>query len=687
MGSRNVFKSMKYLSRLRRVVIFGVAGFLLSICFWSQPSVLGSAATRRQGPAAKPSNKLAAKQASPEVATSTPSLPQAHELSAADLEAFLDGLMPVEIESADISGAVVAVVKDGKLLFVKGYGYADVAKKTPVSPETTLFRPGSISKLFTWTAVMQLVEQGKLNLNADVNNYLDFQIPPAFGKPITMRNIMTHTSGFEESGKDLFVRDASDLKPLGEYLKAHMPERIFPPGEIPAYSNYATAIAGYIVQRVSGQPFDDYIEEHIFKPLGMMHSTFTQPLPDSLKALMSSGYTLASQPAKPFEVVQGFPAGSSSVTATDVARFMIAHLQNGQYEGVRVLKTETAELMHSRQFAYNSAMNGMCLGFYEETRNGHRIIGHGGDTVYFHSDLHLVPDEDMGFFVSYNSAGKGEENERSFLWHKILDRYFPYEPPAAASVTDAKKDAQAVSGYYVSSRRSETNILKVTSMLGQFKVFASNDGKICIAPFKDLNSELIRWQEIGPLLYRNVNGQDRAAFQRDASGRLVLSIDYPFFIFQRADWLESKAFNEFLIVASSIVFLLVLLLWPVGGLIRKHYRQKLSLSAQQQLLRFLVRIVCVLNLAFLLAWIGLAARINGPGVLTDKLDPWIHLIQFVGLLGSVGALVALYNSYRSWSDRPRWMWTKLLDTVIALACVCFVWFVFSWNLLHFTLNY
>lgn len=682
-----MFKSMKVSSRSHRIAILSVVCSLLFLFVWSQSCVPGSAAPRGQGPAALPSKEPTAKQALPAVTTSNPTLPQAHVLSAADLEAFLDGLMPVEIERADIAGAVVTVVKNGKVLFAKGYGYADVAKKMPVSPETTLFRPGSISKLFTWTAIMQLVEQGKLNLDTDVNNYLDFQIPPAFGKPITLRNIMTHTSGFEETAKDLFIGDSSDLKPLGEYLRAHMPQRIFPPGEIPAYSNYATAIAGYIVQRVSGQPFDDYIQEHIFKPLGMMHSTFTQPLPDSLEPLMSSGYIVASQPAKPFEVVQAFPAGSSSVTAADIARFMIAHLQNGQYEGVRILGTETAELMHTRQFAYNPAMNGMCLGFYEETRNGHRIIGHGGDTVYFHSDLHLMPDENMGFFVSYNSAGKSEESARVVLWHKILDRYFPYEPPPAGPVTDAKKDAQVVSGYYDSSRRSETNILKVTSMLGQFKVYAVADGKICISPLKDSNGELIRWQEIGPMMYRNVNGQDRAAFQRDASGRLVLSIDYPFFVFQRSDWLGSKAFNSFLIIASSIVFLLVLLLWPIGGLIRKHYRQTLSLNAQQRRLRFLVRIVAVLNLAFLLGWIGLAARINGAGAITEKLDPWIHLIQFVGLLGCVGVLVALYNSYRSWSDPPRWVWTKIFDTVIALACVAFVWFVFSWDLLHFTLNY
>jgi len=231
----------------------------------------------------------------PEPAPST-----AHPMTESDVEAFLDGLVPLQLERDDIAGVAIAVVKDGKVLFAKGYGYSDVKKKTPVSVENTLFRPGSISKLFTWTAVMQLVEQGKLDLDRDVNDYLDFKIPPTYPQPITLRNIMTHTAGFGETAKDLFVPDAKDLTPLHPYLVHHMPKRIFPPGTTPAYSNYATTMAGYIVERVSGKPFNDYINENILKPLGMEHTTFAQPLPPELRSLMSNGYQLASSPAGSF---------------------------------------------------------------------------------------------------------------------------------------------------------------------------------------------------------------------------------------------------------------------------------------------------------------------------------------------------------------------------------------------------
>src|SRR3954469_6089704 len=328
---------------------FALLSILLSTAMWCQ-------APKTPNPLA-PKTKKAAEEAPP-AAT-----PETHDLTAADLDAFLAGVMPLQLERENIAGAVVLVVKDGKVLYSHGYGYADVVKKTPVSPDSTLFRPGSISKILNWTAVMQLVEQGKLDLDRDVNDYLDFRIPATYAQPVTLRNIMTHTGGFEETVQELFVRDASDLKPLDIYLRTHMPARIFPPGTTPAYSNYATTIAGYIVQRVSGQPFDDYIDEHILKPLGMTQSTTRQPLPESFKSRMSNGYDVASEPAKSFEFVEAAPAGSSSVTAADMAKFMIAHLQDGTFQGVQILKPETARLMHSAQFENIPGMNAMALGF------------------------------------------------------------------------------------------------------------------------------------------------------------------------------------------------------------------------------------------------------------------------------------------------------------------------------------
>jgi CubicO group peptidase (beta-lactamase class C family) len=627
----------------------------------------------------KPEAKAAA-------APTTPST--SHEMTADDVGAFLDGILPQQLAREDIAGAVVSVVKDGKVLFARGYGYSDVAKKTPVSPDNTLFRPGSISKLFTWTAVMQLVEQGKLDLDRDVNDYLDYKIPATYPKPITLRNVMTHTPGFEETAQELFVADAKDLKPLGDYLKAHLPERVYPPGTTPAYSNYATTMAGYIVQRVSGQPFDDYIEEHILKPLGMTHSTFRQPLPDALAPLMSKGYDVASQPAKKFEFVEAAPAGSSSVSAMDMTHLMMAHLQDGKLGEVQILKPETARLMHARQFENHPDMNAMALGFYEETRNGHRIIGHAGDTENFHSDLHLVPDAQVGFFISYNSAGKGEVRAREAVWHAFLDRYFPYQAPEKSAPSSAAQDAQSVSGHYIVSRRGDTTILKVLNVAGETKVFPNSDGTISVSDLKDMNGEPKKFREIAPLEFRDVNDQDRVAFKRDDSGNLVGVIDFPFMVFQKAAWYHNSVLQLPLIVVSLVLLLLTVLLWPVLALVRKHYGKALNLTPQQRRLRLLVRLGSLAYLLFFGAYVlFFTMALKDIGMLSPRGNPWLRLIQFLGWLGIVGTLVAVYSAFRSWREPGVWLWSRIGETLIALAFLGVFWFVFTWNMLHWSLKY
>jgi CubicO group peptidase (beta-lactamase class C family) len=235
-------------------------------------------------------------------------------LTGDDVNAWLDGYMPYALNTADIAGAVVAIVKDGKILTERGYGYSDIAKRVPVDPKLTLFRPGSVSKLVTWTAVMQLVEQGKINLDADVNQYLDFKIPPREGKPVTMRNLMQHVAGFEEQAKNILSEDPK-APGFESLLKQWVPERVFVAGGTPAYSNYGASLAGYIVQRLSGESFDDYVDKHIFAPLDMKHSSFRQPLPADLAPLMSKGYLLASGEPHVFEIVGPAPAGAMSTPA------------------------------------------------------------------------------------------------------------------------------------------------------------------------------------------------------------------------------------------------------------------------------------------------------------------------------------------------------------------------------------
>ncbi len=607
-------------------------------------------------------------------------------LTAADIGAFLDGLIPLQIERDDIAGAVVVVVKDGKVLFAKGYGYADREKKKPVSDGDTLFRPGSISKLFTWTSVMQLVEQGKLDLDRDVNEYLDFKIPSARWNPITLRNIMTHTPGFEETVKDLFVAKPQELEPLGKYLAGHIPARIFPPGTTPAYSNYATALAGYIVQRVSGEKFEDYGAAHIFQPLGMTHATFAQPLPDALKPLMSDGYRLGSGKPQEFEIVVPGPAGALSISGQDIARFMIAHLQDGEFNGQRILRPETARLMHSRQFGLSPELNGMCLGFYEESRNGHRIIGHGGDTMWFHSDLHLVPDQNLGFFISVNSAGRGETGLRSPLWRNFMDRYFPYQSPAANPPASKMADAQAVSRTYLTSRRSETNFLRLGSYIGELTVAARKDGTIESNAAKDLNGQPKRFEEIGPLIYRDVNGQTKLAFIRDGSGRLTAVTDFPAMAFQTVPWYQGRTFILIVLIGSAVVFALTLIFWIITALVRWHYRRELELNPAQSWLRTATRVVCIIDLAAWIIWTVIFTRLLGDITRTAGMDPWFHLAQVVTIIGVLVTILALVNAIVAWVS-ARWWWSKVWETIVALACLGFIWIAIFGHLWGWSVKY
>ncbi len=594
-------------------------------------------------------------------------------------------MVPPALKREDIAGAVVIVVKDGKVFYQNGYGYADVKKQTPVTPET-LFRPGSVSKLFTWTAVMQLVQAGKIDLHADINQYLDFKIPATYPQPITMWNLMTHTPGFEEAMKDLITPGGKPI-PIREYLVDHMPKRVYPPGVTPAYSNYGATLAGYIVGRVSGMPFDDYVERNVFAPLGMTHSSFRQPLPAALQPWMSPGYALGSGDAKLFETISAEPAGSSTVSAPDMAHFMMAHLQGGEYNGARILSTATTELMHSPQFAVDPALPHMALGFYEETRNGHRIIGHAGDTQYFHSDLHLIPDQNLGFFISLNSSGRGEVSSRTEVFNAFLNRYFPYQASAAAAQPNAAKDAELVSGEYTTSRRPVTTIFSFLTFLSNMKVTPKQDGSITVDELKNPDQLPKTFVEIAPLLYREKNGQDKVGFTRDAENRLVLSMDFPFMVFTKASLTDSKGFNYFLLGLIVAVAVLALLWWPLSVWVRRHYQRPLVLTRREHLLRVVIRLVLLLEVCYLLGWALIMSSSGGEPLLASSMDPALRVLQMIGWLGSLGTLVILYAVVELWRVRNEWWLSRAGNVAIALAAISFSWMLLHWHLLNFSLRY
>jgi len=608
-----------------------------------------------------------------------------HALDAQDANAWLDGFMPNALATSDIAGAVVVVVKDGKVLTQRGYGYADVAKAKPVDADKTLFRPGSVSKLFVWTAVMQLVEQGKLDLDKDVNTYSDIKMAPMAGKPITLRTLMTHTSGLEEHVKRLFVANDKRLTNLQGFLK-DTPHRINPAGEVPSYSNYGATLAGYIVERVSGEPFDAYIENHIFNPLGMAHSSFRQPLPAALMADMSRGYTVASQPAKEYELVNARPAGSVSSTGSDMARFMIAHLQDGKYGDYQMLKPETARLMHATAFQGTPPLSGMALGFYHEDRNGHVVVGHAGDTQYFHSELHLFLNDGVGLYISMNSAGKAgaAHTVRQQLFHEFADRYFPSSAAALPTAATAKKDGALISGRYVASRDARTTFLKLGSLLGQGTVKMNADGTVEVSAFKGPGGAAKRWREVGPMLWQEVNGASlMSASLKDGKVKFLATDDFPpAIVLMPAPAGINAGWAMPVLMAAMAIIGLCVALWPITAVVRWRTKGAFRLEGRAAMLYRLVRVAAVLDLALVLGWLMLFSSLGGNiAMLDDPIDPWLHLLHLLGLVCIAGAGVGLWNLVTVWGDRARSWWGKTSSLLLALAMLSAVYFVVVLNLL------
>ena len=630
---------------------------------------------------------------SPPPVSATVAVPEpggVRELTKADLEAFLDALVPAQLQSRDIAGAVVAVVKDGQVLLAKGYGHADVAAKKPVVADQTLFRPGSISKVFTATAVMQLVEQGKLDLDRDVNEYLDFAIPKTFAEPVTLRRLLTHTAGFEEVLKNLFVPSAKEMGTLRDYLVATKPQQLFRPGTVPAYSNYGFALAGYIVERISNEPFERYISAHILEPLRMERSTFVQPLPPELEATMSRGYMAAAQGAKSFEFIPAAPAGALTTTATDMTRFMLAFLADGTLDGATILKPETVRAMETRQLDLPPGVRTLGLTLMEYAGNGQRIVGHGGDTFYFHSDMILMPEARVGLFVSYNSAGSRFGGGRGEVIRTFLDRYFPdpAAPPPDVEPKMAQADGRAVSGLYTTSRRSDSTFFKVAALLGQFAVSSDRNGILTIEGNKNLRGNLKRWREVGPLLYHEVDGPGVIAFRRNEKGVVTELLSSPVTFEHRVTGPASKTLILPLIGASLALLLATVLLWPVAALIRRRYARPLPLSPRDRLLFRLSRVVCLLEI-ICVALVGLPMSLIESDVsyLGDGMNPWLIASHLTGWLAALGLIVLGMAAVRFWRITDLGWWPRVHATLLLLASVAFVAFACWGHLLSPSLKF
>jgi CubicO group peptidase (beta-lactamase class C family) len=632
-------------------------------------------------PPSLPQPAAAASAAPVEPASTTP------QLTATDVAAWLDGFVPATIRQGKIAGAQVVVVKDGQILVKKGYGYADVATKRPMDPDRTTVRIGSTSKLFTWTAVMQLVEQGKIDLNADVNRYLDFTIPARAGRAITMNDLMRHRGGFEEGLRDVLESDPKRLQTNETYLKKHLRPRLFPAGAVPAYSNYGTSLAGYIVERVSGEPFDTYVERHIFAPLHMAHTTFRQPLPAHFAADASKGYMQDNVPPNAFELVTTAPAGSVSATGADMANFMIAHLQDGRFGNAQILRPEIARLMHTPAVPAQSGFDALAHGFFHGHRNGQLVIGHGGDTVVFHTDMNLLPDSGVGIFVNFNSRGENGAvySARDRLFDLFMDRYFPAaqakDPPAIAS---AAEHARAIAGRYESSRRIESGFLGLFYLLQQDVVTANDDGTIGLASIEDR-----KFREIAPGLWRELGGTRQLQVTTADGRRTIADSSNPTAVLQAVSLARNALLNQIVAGLSLLVLFATLFVWPVRAWLRRTYKLPATATGRAALVQTLARAAAAGDIVYLLGWYTTLAPIlqNKLDVYNGGMDGWIRMMQVAAILPLAGAVIGLWNVWLTFRTGVRTRGAKARSVLLAGALIGIPWFAWMGSLINFNLNY
>ncbi|HKE48830.1 MAG TPA: serine hydrolase domain-containing protein, partial [Rhodanobacteraceae bacterium] len=477
-------------------------------------------------------------------------------------------------------------------------------------------------------------------------------------------------------------------------LKRWMPHRVFDAGTTPAYSNYATSMAGYIVERVSGEPFFDYIDKHIFAPLDMTHSTFRQPLPKELVSLMSTGYNVASEPAKKFEMVGPAPAGSLSSPGEEMGHFMIAHLQNGEYKGNRILKEETARQMHDTPLTLLPPLNRMELGFFETNINGREVIAHLGDSNYFHTSLHLFLKENTGFYVSFNSAGKegASHHLRLALFSDFADRYFPGpRPTTRVDEATAKQHASMMAGNWIGSRGAESTFFSVIGLIGQTKVGVDENGGLLIPDAKDLAGKPIKWVEIAPFVWQDANGHDLLAAKvvDNQVTRFSFGLLGPFEVFLRAPGSRNGAWLTPAFYASIAALTLTVLLWPITAIVRRRYRARLDLSSGELRAYRAGKIGALLMLLALCAWFGsIISMFSDLNKTTEAFDPVIRFDQIFGFLAFVGGFaLILWNLATVWRVGHRRWPAKVWSVVLALSGFVMLWVAFAFHLIGWGVNY
>ena len=592
------------------------------------------------------------------------------------LKGYVDGLITGLITSGEFPGATVVVIQDGKVTLKAGYGFADVRARVPVDPDRTRFRVASISKLVTATAVMQVVEQGKADLNADVNTYLTgFKIPPSYAEPVTLANVLTHTAGFDDRYVGMSVPLTAAVEPLGQYLAHSIPPRVLPPGKTFAYSNHGYALAGHLIETVSGQPFNAYVQENIFSPLGMDSTTFgvPYPLPQDIAVPYFKGGPEGGFKRGELDHMQIGPAGDMITTAGDIAKFMLVHMNKGVYgDDEKLLTPATIERMHAQHFTQAEGLDGWAYGFMEGRRNGVRWIGHDGSWFGYCAQLAMVPETKTGFFVAYNADCRFSASAP--LRKGLFDVVWPPKGEPAAEVNPtAEMRAQSLVGTYMAVRRARSDFTVMAAAAGQISVSAPGEGRL-VVNLPGVGHGLVFLPQANGT-WINPDFQWHAAALADSTGKATqLAIDADVYdrVTGAGEWaLWSVALG--LVVAFA---LMALWGWANGFLSRQLFGEPKAVITLAP--RLVASAAAGLTLVALVAMAGLLAN-PAPFDIVHGPTPLLTALLSVPVAVAVLAVPMIYWSVSGFGADTRARLAQVGYAVLTLAVLVFLAFCWQWG--------
>ncbi|MFT7710641.1 serine hydrolase domain-containing protein [Clavibacter tessellarius] len=636
--------------------------------------------------------------------------PGGHDLQKDDVDAWLDGVVGSALPTTGIPGAAVSVVADGQVLTSRGYGLADTGTESgsarPVDPADTLFRVGSVSKVVSATAVMQLVEEGRLDLDADVQQYLDFDLDTPKGT-VTLRHLLTHTAGFEEVITGLIGAPGSE-RALGDVMRTDPPEQVFVPGTTPAYSNYGASLAGYVAERVGGMPFVDLVQQEVLDRAGMTSSSFAQPLPADLDARLAKGYPDDAQPSYPTEVVNAAPAGALSATADDMARFMLGHLGDLP-EDRALLDPATLDEMHrpaldADQLGTFAAGQRMDLGFFDDSTPGIRAFGHDGDTNVFHTAMRMFPDSDAGIFVTFNGNGRDAVDTlelRTAVLQGFADRYLREDDGATGATAGASEAAPAgdpeaaaeLAGTWLSSRSPFSNPGALLNLSGQTEIVPRADGTIAVTP-KPLGITTGVYEKAGDHLWREVGGDALLATRASAEGGPVDAITWgaSFTMLRAEPWQAASVVIPGLLAAVAVLVVSVVV-WPttaIAGIGRRRRARRDGSDEAVAVPRprrsrtlLLSRIGQAVTLVALLGWTAAAVQALS---LVDVPAGQLRVLQVLQVLGALAVIPAALAAWQAIRAR-RGAWIVVGRILVVVALVGIAAFAVGFRLLAPSVSY